>query len=189
MTSERRGPGGARSGRRCPAHPGGTIEAPLLQELPAPGQQGSRSPGSPRCCAPSSSSPTPRAIVARNGPQTIDTLAKKLKRAAERLDARFADLLASPPTNKSVWKTIWSNDPQERLDEGVRAAGRHHGHLPSGLHGSAWSGPLLAEQERDEWAGQHRYMGLEVLAACRAVATHTIEGNQMPDTTARTLAA
>ena len=28
-------------------------------------------------------------------------------------------------------------------------------------------------------------MGLEVLAACRAVATHTIEGNQMPDTTAR----
>jgi putative transposase len=45
-------------------------------------------------------------------------------------------------------------------------------------------GAVLAEQT-DEWADQHRYMGLEILADCRRLK----EGTQSPDTEIPTLTA
>ena len=118
----------------------------------------------------------------------IAALDEKFPKAAEHLEAAREDLLAFTVYPREVWRQIWSNNPQERLNKEIRRRTDVVGIFPDRDAILRLVGAVLAEQS-DEWTEQRRYMGIEVLAACRAIATHTIEGNQGTQPAPATLAA
>ena len=60
--------------------------------------------------------------VAAQDDRIIDALSDKLPKLAEHLDAARADLLAFTAFPKQIWRQIWSNNPQERLNKRSAAA-------------------------------------------------------------------
>src|SRR3954465_463026 len=50
----------------------------------------------------------------------LDALAEKLPKVAEHLDSARADVLAFTAFPKEVWRQIWSNNPNERLNREIR---------------------------------------------------------------------
>jgi putative transposase len=131
------------------------------------------SPTPPRCTPSSTGSPTPSAA---SSPKVV-----------EHLDDARADLLAFSGFPKELWRQIWSNNPQERLNREIRRRTDVAGIFPGRDSLIRLVGAVLAEQH-GEWTEGRRYLGLDVLARSRiTLAPHATEVT--PDNSLQALSA
>ena len=114
----------------------------------------------------------------------VDALADKLPAVAAHLEEARADILSFTGYPKDLWRQIWSNNPNERLNREIRRRTDVVVIFPDRGSIIRLVGAVLAEQH-DEWAEGRRYLGLDILARSRL----TKINNDTPESEAMTPAA
>jgi putative transposase len=107
----------------------------------------------------------------------VETVAEKLPKVADHLEAARPDVLAFTAFPKEIWRQIWSNNPNERLTDVV-------GIFPDRDSLIRLVGAVLAEQH-DEWTEGRRYLGLDILTRSRltVLTTDDPDNTDQPEVT------
>ena len=119
-----------------------------------------------------------RARPVRPGPRRPGRQAPRGRRAPRDRPRRHPRVHRFP---KEIWRQIWSNNPNERLNREIRRRTDVVGIFPDRASIIRLVGAVLAEQH-DEWAEGRRYLGLDVLARSQAVTTTTDRGGDQRPT-------
>jgi transposase-like protein len=111
--------------------------------------------------------------------RVLDALTEKLPQVAAHLDTARADILAFTAFPKAIWRQIWSNNPQERLNREIRRRTDVVGIFPGRGALIRLVGAVLAEQH-DEWTEMRRYIGLDILAKSRPTLNQDKPAEEVP---------
>lgn len=111
--------------------------------------------------------PGPEAVHAQFD-RVVEDLDAKLPKVADHLAAAREDILAFTAFPKQIWRKVWSNNPNERLNREIRRRTDVVGIFPDRDSITRLVGAVLAEQH-DEWAEARRYLSLEAIEAAQAL--------------------
>ena len=118
----------------------------------------------------------------------VEAVTDKLPTVAAHLEAARADVPAFTAFPKELWRQIWSNNPQERLNREIRRRTDVVGIFPDRASLIRLVGAVLAEQN-DEWIEGRRYLGLDVLARSRITLIPTGDQEVTTETDLQALSA